>query len=230
MVIGNPGLPAADRPDFIFLSFLAEESALRCGSENIDIRLTREILHRVAQLKGSFDALHHGLTIPKLNLEVHALISRQINNHINDNSLKQGDMLNGVELSCSSTSESDVKHNSRKNDFNASGSNSLSLEELGLSVDNLAQEGFGSLPVQEKEKQHIKFLNALQGLVTSKWKEDVGRLTRMIYEPFPGTVKAELAFWEALRCAVEKGLDELQTPGVLLTLEILHRSNRNINM
>ena len=64
----------------------------------------------------------------------------------------------------------------------------------------------------------------------SKWKEDVGRLTRMIYEPFPGTVKAELAFWEALRCAVEKGLDELQTPGVLLTLEILHRSNRNINM
>ena len=46
--------------------------------------------------------------------------------------------------------------------------NSLSLESL-TSVDNLAQEGFGSLPVQEKEKTHK--ISQWRGLVTSKWKK-----------------------------------------------------------
>lgn len=168
---------------------------------DVDVRLAHEVLQRVAQLRGALEALRKESSIRTLRLEIHHLIARQLN-----------------ERGYSGSNNDALNFETAVN---------MPIDELGLGADSLQ---FGDAPGREREKRHAHFLNALQWLVTSQWKKEVGRLASMIHDPFHATCRDEMAFWVSLQRALKEAQVQFNMPGVRCMLDILRLSNRNIHM
>ena len=180
-----------------------------------DMRLAKEVLQRVVQLRGSLEALHKEAAISTFKLEVHPLIDKQV---------KEREGSGGTQRANGSGAEG-VAAIPVENI-----STSKSVDELGLGCETLAAEGFLLLPPREKEKRYTHFLNELQWLVTSQWKKEVKRLVAVTREPFPATCGAEAIFWSSLHDALSEARRQFDALGPRCTLDVLRLSNRNIQM
>lgn len=69
------------------------------------------------------------------------------------------------------------------------------------------------------------FLNSLQSIVNG-WIKSIQGITRMSRDPDSGTAAQEINFWLSMETALKHIEDQLQGPGVTLTLKILRNAKR----
>ncbi|KAG5186150.1 dynein heavy chain [Tribonema minus] len=75
------------------------------------------------------------------------------------------------------------------------------------------------------------FLNTLQAsggtLTVGSWVKEIQRVTKLTVEcPFPETALEEMGFWRSLADALLAAKDQLESPGVLVTVAVLKQANR----
>lgn len=71
----------------------------------------------------------------------------------------------------------------------------------------------------------ITFLNSLQSNVNS-WIKSIQAITRISRDPSSGTATQEINFWLSMEMALKNIEDQLESPGVLLTLAVLKHAKR----
>jgi dynein heavy chain 1 len=69
------------------------------------------------------------------------------------------------------------------------------------------------------------FLNSLQSIVNN-WIKSIQGITKITRDPHNGTATQEINFWLSLELALKNIEDQLQGPGVTLTLEVLKNAKR----
>lgn len=79
--------------------------------------------------------------------------------------------------------------------------------------------------IPEKYLSDHGFLNSLQSIVNG-WIKSIQTVTKMNRDPRAGTASQEINFWLALEIALAKIEEQLQSPQVILTLNVLKHGKR----
>lgn len=79
--------------------------------------------------------------------------------------------------------------------------------------------------IPEEYLSDITFLNSLQSNV-NRWIKSVQGITRITRDPPMGSATQEINFWLSMEVALKKIEEQLQSPGVTLTLDVLRQAKR----
>ncbi|KAH3668241.1 hypothetical protein OGAPHI_001995 [Ogataea philodendri] len=79
--------------------------------------------------------------------------------------------------------------------------------------------------LDENTKTDSKFLNELQSIVND-WAKQVQNITQLVHEPSDGTTLEEVNFWASKEVALLAIQEQLKSPEVQLTLDILRSAKR----
>lgn len=109
----------------------------------------------------------------------------------------------------------------------------IEIPELTLSIHPVIEQALDANPGAEstidiippKYLQDTDFLNTLQSNVNG-WIRSIQGITRMTRDPYSGTATQEINFWLSMETALKHIEDQLQGPGVTLTLNILRNAKR----
>ncbi|SCU96260.1 LAFA_0G05292g1_1 [Lachancea sp. 'fantastica'] len=95
-------------------------------------------------------------------------------------------------------------------------------------VRHIATEGATKDNIQTFLNEHLKdnsTLNSLQTTVLG-WTQSLRHLTELTREVEGGTLEDEVMFWDSVEKALVSVHDQIQDPGVQLTIEVLHEARR----
>lgn len=79
--------------------------------------------------------------------------------------------------------------------------------------------------IPENLLNDVNFLNSLQSNVNS-WIKNIQGITRLDRDPSNGTAAQEVNFWLSMEITLKNIEDQLSSPGVTLTLEVLRHAKR----
>lgn len=109
----------------------------------------------------------------------------------------------------------------------------IEIPELTLTIHPVIEKALHNSPKGEPTIDLIApeylsdtdFLNALQSIVNG-WIKSIQGITRMSRDPDSGTAAQEINFWLSMETALKHIEDQLQGPGVTLTLNVLRNAKR----
>lgn len=101
---------------------------------------------------------------------------------------------------------------------------------LGLHpvIERAVSDGTRSVSINDIPQELLSdtnFLNSLQSIVNS-WIKSIQGITKITRDPHNGTATQEINFWLSLELALKNIEEQLQGPGVTLTLEVLKNAKR----
>lgn len=99
------------------------------------------------------------------------------------------------------------------------------IERALRQVEDPAAHVMDTSLIPEKYLSDHGFLNSLQSIVNS-WIKSIQTVTRMSRDPRSGSASQEINFWLAMETSLAKIEEQLESPAVILTLNVLKHGKR----